>query len=256
MERRKFAVFCWTFRSPDRERLTEDTPIEIACDLSLSIRAQYEGAAQKALMEGGEIERAFIFEESAHYMSPQGAEVLAKAIRWCAESDAWLILPNFESVRSFAKYTGYLYEFGASLRVIEKLPAMAHDPHGQVLAHFQKHEARRKISKGMKASVKAGAKLGFASKSPNSEQAGEKGRKTQQKQAISRGAPVVQYVVSLRENEPDLTLGALAGRLNDRIGSMPELKPPKAERWTKESLGQLLRRHQKRTEFTDPPQPS
>lgn len=246
VERRKFAVFCWTFRSPDRERLKEDTPIEIACELSLSIRAQYEGAVQRARLEGGEVVGTFVFEESAHYMSPRGAEVLARAISWCLANEACLILPDFEKVRHSGPYAGYLVEFGASLRAIEPLPTMAHDPHGQVLAHFQKHEKRQRISKGVKAAVRAGAKLGFAADTQESKSAGQLGRQTQRIKAVSRATAVVQLVDDLRRQKPEITLNSLADELNAALATMPDLKPSRSHKWTAAALRMLLKRHQER----------
>jgi hypothetical protein len=93
-DQKLYGLFCWTHRGVNRDRITPDTPIEVACQLSRTISIQYRTAQQVVKLYNGRLGKVFLFEEAFHQPTRNALRVIYQAIDWCRSERATLLIPD------------------------------------------------------------------------------------------------------------------------------------------------------------------
>lgn len=279
---KKFAVFCWTHHGIDRERLTNDTPIDEVCRLSVTIRAQYEAAKAKASNERGAIEKVFVFEEMAHQPSRKAILIIFEAIEWCRRNGATLLVADlgkyanrdFAIYQAFSKYftqktkdvamlywvpedIGCLpnghgetlrsyfktrYQLEKRLRCAERKKRIEARQEAEAKAHFNAIVERR--AEGVRRVVKDGAKIGFGSPKWKERNAiSTKGIVAQKIKAASHAEPILTAVHVKFPDVCAFTYQMASDFLNEAMNENSSLCPPRADRWNADSVRAYFNRH-------------
>lgn len=153
-----YGLFCWTHRGVNRERITQDTPIEVACQLSRTISIQYRTAEQVVKLSRGRLGRVFLFEEAFHQPTRNALRVIYQAIDWCRAEGAKLLIPDLfpdkvgapVAQRSFGSYEGisqHLYLRKSSIDW-DYLPTNAF--HDELRQHFMECYAQERAARQAK----------------------------------------------------------------------------------------------------------
>lgn len=251
-EQMRFAVFCWTHRGSGRERITQATSLEDAIAQSETIRTQYAAAIEHIRFHRGVLANVFLYEEKAHYPSPQAAFAVRRALRWCRENNAFLLVCDMQVFRKrrFAHYESYLNEESGSLKRVLKECILPQEDISNLRIHFSDcHETERgeRIAKkrvaGYHRAVASGAKPGFLGNWEGKSEAGEKGRKAQQVRALSRAEPIIKFVWETTSECPGYGFSEIAMCLNEMAEEDPCYKPARSGAWTGNSIRVFYNRY-------------
>lgn len=246
----RFAVFCWTHRGVGRQRIAPDTPIAEACELSLTIRTQYEDARLHADNLGGSLEKAFIFEESGNKATQKALPIIRRAMRWCEQNDAVLIVNNLTNSYTWRAYDALMREKKvASGDVRVEFPDVNDFRYGALHLYFKQNEMRRRQEKErqlrserMKA-VAAEKKLGFAAERNGKAEDGERGRRTQIAKARAHNDFLIRVVASIRKTSPGIDPASVMKLLNEKARFDKRYAPVRSDHWTVPSFKTFMRRH-------------
>lgn len=266
----RFAIFCWTHASLDRtQRIEIDSSPELACQLSQTIRVQYEGAKARVNELGGEVVATFFYEETGHQPTEKVALKMLPALMWCIENSVAPVVNELSEYRErgFNFYKRWLDGVSPSIGEIMFYEASPDERsltrYGRPMsleeffnanrdreANARKEKRRQRLRKkrlgGLRRAIRRGAKIGFAAAWAGKVAAAERGRMVQRKRASDRAETVMTVIASIKRAKPTVSLSGIAAILNEKAKGNPKFRPARAPTWNADSVRMLVRRQERR----------
>ncbi|CUW41781.1 protein of unknown function [Magnetospirillum sp. XM-1] len=257
-KRKPCAAFLWTHRGHDRDRIKNDTPLDVALAQSVTLKVQHKKAGEMARLAGFEISKVFLFEETGHLPTFKVFPTINLAMSWCERNDAPLIIHSFRhhSGRGFSSLTTGRIKFQTEInhRGIQIIWIDPADRDEALHEYFEqqrdkeRQRRRDKIKKlrrtaGLKKFISDGGKLGFAAEWANKKDAQSKGRAAQSDAAKERAKIIIDAVKNIKSDHKSVPNRHLADIINAMMMNNPELLPPRGTRWTEFSIRIYIKRH-------------
>ncbi len=249
------AVFLWTHKGLGRERITSDTPLEVALAESKTMRVQYEAAQRYALSNGLKIDKPFMFEETGHLPTDRAFPTMRRAISWCKANSATLIIHALRSYpgRGFTSinmgiFMKHFERNNPDVRIVWINPSPEEEG---LREHFDECRRAEKLRrKNRRISIKLRRLVAddkfipyLALGGHDQSEARERGRATQSESARLKALHILQEL-SLILRSPSLAdYSDIAVSLNIIMQSDERVSPPRAKRWTEAGLRRYLKYH-------------